>query len=335
MVKMMSKIKYILKRIKNMNFKNFFKTINDVHERSHKSRVYLFFDMIICGFKYQAGYMDYQLFEMYKMNSEERKTVITRGINNEIQKKYNKPEYLKFFRNKVEFNKKFDKYLHRDWLYLDDNYEDFLKFLKGKKEIIVKPTAGSCGQNISKIYVKDENPKKLFQKLIDNKTRLVEEVAVQCEEIAKFHPSSINTIRVVTLNGKVVVAFLRIGNFGNVVDNFNHGGLAAPIDINDGKIKFAAIDKNHHEYEDHPYTGVKIKGAEIPKWKDVKKLCEEASKVVPEIGYVGWDVCVGKKEPFLIEGNEFPGHDIYQLPPHRNGNIGLLPVFKKAMEEEK
>jgi D-alanine-D-alanine ligase-like ATP-grasp enzyme len=69
-------------------------------------------------------------------------------------------------------------------------------------------------------------------------------------------------------------------------------------------------------------------------WEDVKKLCIEASKVVPKVGYVAWDVCLGSKKPCLIEGNDFPGHDLYQLPVHRKGNIGLLPVFKKAMGEK-
>ena len=50
------------------------------------------------------------------------------------------------------------------------------------------------------------------------------------------------------------------------------------------------------------------------------------------MGYVGWDVCVGENGPLLIEGNEFPGHDIYQLPPHRTEDIGMLQLFKKAME---
>ncbi len=336
MVKRMGKLKYVLKRIKNMNFGNFFKTVDDVHKKCGKPRVVVFFDAIACGFKYQAGYVDYQLFEMYKMNKEERKTIITRGINNDIIKKYNKSEYFKYFNDKYEFNKKFDKYLMRDWLYLDgNNLEDFKKFLKGKKEIIVKPTVGSCGKGVDKIKVSDYKPEELYQKLVSENRKLVEEVAIQCKEISKLHPTSINTVRVVTLNGTVVVAFLRMGNKGYVVDNFNHEGLVAPIDVETGTIKYIAIDKQHNEYEIHPYTNEKIVGLKIPMWKEIVKLCEDASKVIPEIGYVGWDVCVGEKTPFLIEGNEFPGHDLYQLPPHRDGNIGLMPVFNKAMEEGK
>lgn len=332
----MSKLKYIFKRIRNMNFGNFLKTVDDVHRKSGKSKIYIFFDAISCGFKYQAGYVDYQLFEMYKMNKEERKTIVTRGINNDIIKKYNNKEFFKYFNDKALFNEKFDKYLKREWIYLtEDNYEDFLKYLKGKKEIIIKPTVGSCGKGVDKIKVSDYEPKKLYDKLLTDNIRLVEDVAVQCKEIGKMHPTSINTVRVVTLAGKVVVAFLRMGNKGYVVDNFNHEGLVAPIDIKDGIIKYIAIDKQHNEYEIHPYTNEKIVGLQIPMWDKIVELCESACKEIPEIGYIGWDVCVGEKEPFLIEGNEFPGHDLYQLPPHRDGNTGLLPLFESVMEENK
>ena len=62
---------------------------------------------------------------------------------------------------------------------------------------------------------------------------------------------------------------------------------------------------------------------------------EEITKEIPEVGYVGWDVCLGMKDPFLIEANEFPGHDLYQLPVHRNDNYGVLPLFEEAMKEGK
>mgnify|MGYP003490077018 CR=1 FL=1 len=81
--------------------------------------------MIHCGMKYQAGYMDYKLFEMYDLNDKQRKTIVTRGINNSIVKKYNNPEYMKYFHEKPLFNKKFNKYLLRDWLQLDGTEENF------------------------------------------------------------------------------------------------------------------------------------------------------------------------------------------------------------------
>ncbi len=95
----MEKIKYLLKVIKKMNFKQMMKKINEVHKKSKKPRLFIFIDMIVCGFKYQAGYMDYWLFEMYNLNRKERKTILTRGMNNYLIKKYNDPNYIHIFEN--------------------------------------------------------------------------------------------------------------------------------------------------------------------------------------------------------------------------------------------
>ena len=331
----MKKIKYLIKRICNMNFSNFFNTLNDVHKKTGKNKVYIFFDMIICGFKYQAGYIDYNLFEMYNMNRYERSTVITRGINNEIIKKYNDPEYMKIFNDKIKFNERFNKYLKRDWLELTgNNKKEFAKFCEKHPKFVAKPTKESCGKGVEIIDSTDKKIYDLYNDLYNNKQILVEEIAVQCKKLSDLHPDSINTLRVVTLKGTVVTALLRIGNNHNNVDNFNHEGLCVPIDIEDGIVKYQAIDKKGNLYEKHPITKKEIVGFKVPKWNEVKKICEQAALEIPQVGYIGWDVCVTKDDICFIEANEFPGHDLYGLPPHRTNNIGLLPKFQEAMKKE-
>ena len=330
----MGKTKYLIKRILKMNYKQFFDTIDEVHSKTNKNKLAIFIDIINCGIKYQAGYIDYNLFEMYNLTKEERKTIITRGINNEILKKYNDQTKAYIFEDKALFNKLYDKYLNREWIFLKDNLEEFKEYLKGKDEIIVKPLSLSCGKGVEKIKVSDYEPEELYNHLIKTERFLVEDVAKQNKEISKIYPESVNTVRIVTLNKKVVAAFIRFGNLGNVVDNFNHDGMVTTINIETGIVEYPALDKKKNIYEIHPYTNEKIIGLKIPMWDKVKELCIEACSVTPEIGYIGWDVCVGEKEPCLIEGNDFPGHDLYQLPIHRNNGIGLLPIFEKAMEEK-
>lgn len=334
----MGKVSYMIKRITSMNYGNMFKTIDLVKKKSNKPKFIIFCDMVYCGLRFGAGYVDYYQFQMYNMKNSEKKTIITRGINNSICKKYNDKTEIYKFEDKAIFNKIFDKYLNRDWLKLDgeeENLDLFIKFCKKHPVIIVKPLDASCGKGVEKIDTKNMDIKSLYHKLIRNKQTLIEEVADQNHVLNEIYPLSVNTLRVVTLNKKVVTAYLRIGNDGNVVDNFNHGGMVTAVNIDNGMIEFPAIDKATKVYEIHPYTNKKIVGTQIPMWDDVKKLCIEASKVVPKVGYVAWDVCLGEKKPCLIEGNDFPGHDLYQLPVHRKGNIGLLPIFKKAMGEKK
>ncbi|MDD3392628.1 MAG: sugar-transfer associated ATP-grasp domain-containing protein [Bacilli bacterium] len=329
------KLKYLFKRFYNMDFKNMFSTINKVESKTHKSKIVIFFDIIYCGFKYQAGYSDYYLFEMYKMNRKERKTVVTRGVNNSLIKFFNNAKYCDYFRNKVKFNQRFDKYLNRKWLYLNE-YDEFIDFIKPLKEIIVKPIDGTCGKKIEKITIKNKDYNELFNYLKTNNLLLIEEVIKQHDKLNKLHPTSINTIRIVTIayqdKATILTAFLRIGN-GKVVDNFNSGGMVAPVNIKTGIIHFPALDKDGHLYKKHPLTNINIIDFKVPYFKEAKELCMRAALEIPEIRMIGFDVAITPDGPVLVEGNEFPGHDIYQLPPHRKGNIGLLPDFEKSLKE--
>ena len=130
----MGKIKYLFQRITTMSFKNMFDTIDLIHKKTNKNKVFLFFDMINCAIKYQAGYMDYKLYEMYDLNSKQRKTIITRGINNALVKKYNDLSLSKIFNDKILFNQKYGKYLGREYFVVnEDNYNEFEEFALRQK----------------------------------------------------------------------------------------------------------------------------------------------------------------------------------------------------------
>lgn len=335
----MGKIKYLCGRIFSMHFDKMFEKIDDIHNKTGKSKIYLFFDMINCGLKYQAGYMDYWLFEMYDLNRAQRKTVVTRGINNAFIKRFNDPAYMKYIDDKLEFNRRFEKFLKRDWLDVHTATDEQLAaFCEKHPTFMAKPENGMCGKGIQKLNFSDfESVEALRKHLVEANLMLLEEPVVQHPDLMRLHPNSVNTCRVITIakDGKtrVVAAYLRIGN-GKYVDNFNSGGMVVPIEEDRGEIIYPALDKSGNLYEKHPMTGVSIKGFKIPLWDEVIKLVCEAGQVVPQVGLVGWDVCVTEKGPLLIEGNEFPGHDIYQLPPHRTNGIGVLPKFKRAIDGE-
>ena len=78
----MSGFGYIMRCIKSMNFKNLFATVNEIHGITGKNRPFLFCDVVWCGLRYGAGYRDYRLNEWWTLNGKQRKTYVTRGINN-------------------------------------------------------------------------------------------------------------------------------------------------------------------------------------------------------------------------------------------------------------
>lgn len=331
----MGRVKYLISRIAQLNYGQMFRKIDEVHEKSGKTKVGIFFDMIYCGVVYQAGYMDYALFEMYNLNRKQRKTVVTRGKNNAFIKRFNDPAYMSKIENKLSFNTLFGKYLKRDWLDLSSaDFEKFEQFIRLHPVFMAKPVDGMCGKGIEKITAAEHDTAELFAYLKERRLTLLEEVAIQHPDLMALHPNCVNTCRVITLlkgdTVHVIAAYLRIGN-GKIVDNFNSGGMVVPINKENGRIEYPALDKANNLYEKHPLTGVSIKGFVIPMWDQVIALVKEAGHVVPQVGLVGWDVCVTESGPCLIEGNDFPGHDIYQLPPHRTNGIGVLPEFEKAI----
>lgn len=331
----MGKFTYLIKRIANMNYKGMFDVASNVSKKTNKNYLLVLSDIIYSGLKYQAGYNDYLEFQFYLLNKEERKTYLTRGINNAIIKKYNDKNSFYKFDDKVEFNKLFDKYLKRDWIYLREaKGDDFAEFLKKKKAVIIKPIDGDGGVGIEKININSKTDgKKLYRQLRKTNQVLVEDFIKQHPDMDKLYKNSVNTLRMFTFykDGKVTFlqGILKIGN-GGVVDNFSSGGMYTFVNKN-GKVIAPAIDKNDNVYEKHPKTKTDIVGFKVPMFKEAVKLVKEAAKEVPEIAYVGWDVAISKDGPVLIEGNSFPG--VFQLrPSFSKDKKGILPTYQKVMD---
>lgn len=330
----MSKFGYLFQRVLNMNYGAMVKKIHAIHQKTGKGHLSIFRDMKDCAVKYGAGYMDYDLFEMYNMNDEQRATVLTRGRNNDLVKKYNDPAYVHIFDSKAEFNTLFQSFIRRDWVDMSSQDDEaVLEFLRRHSRFVAKPLAGSCGKGIEKLNTGDfDSPEACLAYLKAQPTAYeLEELIVQHEAVSAIYPYAINTVRTVTVNHngriKVVVTYFRIGNGSRHVDNFNSGGMVVPVDENTGIVLDRAIDKQKNLYEVHPQTGAVIKGFQFPCWQQAMELARSAAAVVPQIGYVGWDIAFTPDGPCIVEGNNYPGHDIYQLPEHTPNKIGVLPKF--------
>ena len=305
-----------------------------ISKKTKKNTLFILIDMIKCGFKYQAGYYDYQEFEFYNLNNEERKTYLTRGKNNEIVKKFNDKSSFYKFENKVEFNKIFDTYLKRNWMVLNSsNYSEFKEFFKTHNSIIVKPIDDEGGNGVEKfVYSNNINCKDLFDKLVSHNQLLIEECIKQHKDMNTLYDKSVNTMRMFTFykNGEsyFLQAVLKIGN-GGVVDNFSSGGMYTYVS-SDGDVYVEAIDRNDNIYTKHPISNHKIVGFKVPMFNEAIELVKECAKVIPEVAYVGWDVAISENGPVIVEGNCFPG--VYQVKPSLvDKKEGLIPKYNEIM----
>ena len=333
----MAKISFLIRRALRMDWKAMWKTAGMLQKKTGKSRFSLICDMAGCAKKYGAGYVDYKIAEMYRLNDTQRDTVITRGISNGIVSRMNDKAFWHFFDNKCEFNQLFHDHVKRGWLdFTKTTEEEFAAFLQGRGDIICKPIDGSSGRGIEK-HTPEEyaDPKKLYQELKERGIGIIEDRVIQHDAISALCPTSVNTIRVATLLGDkkegIVYAYIRIGN-GKVMDNVDCGGMAAPIDLETGIISGPGADKSGNVFEKHPMTGHEIRGTQIPYWKEVRELCLSAMHVVPQVRFVAWDVAITPDGPVFIEGNSFPSHAIPQFAAHFPDGIGILPRFREFID---
>lgn len=329
----MRKFKYLFKRIMQLDYKNMFKIAKKIGKKINRNYIIILFDMMICGFKYQAGYYDYQEFEFYNLNSKERKLYLTRGKNNEIVRVYNDKSKFHIFENKNEFYATFDKFIKRKWIEIDKNTkEEFINFFKDNKEIIIKPIDGEGGKGVEKLIYNEQEVNEIYDR-IKEKQFIAEQCIKQNEKMNKLYDKSVNSLRMFTFykdgQAHFLQAVLKIGN-GGVVDNFSSGGMYTYVN-EEGYVFVEAIDQADNIFYEHPISKTQIVGFKIPMFEEAVSLVKEAAKVVPEIGYVGWDVAIGENEPIVIEGNCFPG--VFQTKPSLSKTKeGLIPKYSKVMD---
>lgn len=328
----MKNIGFIVKRIFGMDYKAMFQNIALIHKKTGRSRIWLFQDMIRCTMKHGSGHIDYEQFEMYNMTEAQRATYLTRGRNNAIVKQYNDPAYNHIVHNKDEFNAHFDKYLKRDWALLR-NKDDAIRFLSSHEDFMIKPLDGSCGIGIRKLKASAyESPEAAYASLWSSDgNALLEELIIQHPALNAIYSGSVNTVRAVTLykdgKARVITTCFRMGNNGNHVDNLNNGGMVVPVDEKTGLIALRAMDKEKKVYSVHPSTGNPIQGFSFPDWDWAMNMVCEAALEIPQIGYMGWDIAFTPNGPVLVEGNEYPGNGLLQLPEHTPDKIGIMPKF--------
>lgn len=282
-----------------------------------------------------AVYKDYYLYNFYDLSIEEQKEYVTKGyIRDKILKKYNtKAKNVKIFTEKDLFNKKFDEFMHRVWFTnVDLTFDVFKDKINGLSRLIYKPLSASCGKGITDFKLNPDNLETVYQELVSYPPGVVEEYVVQHPEIAEFAPSSVNTIRVVSIyDGKdthIIYSGLRMGGGTSVVDNFHSGGIVALIDVETGIINTDAINMKRDRFSEHPLTHKKIVGTQIPFWDEIKDMIDKAARKVPGMGYLGWDVAVTKDGPLLIEANTTPWPGIIQLPHSIIEKKGMKYLFR-------
>ena len=186
----------------------------------------------------------------------------------------------------------------------------FRDFVANHSEFIIKPLFLDSGLGVKKIEVKGMDFATVLSECPDDDF-MAEELIVESESLAKYNPSSVNTLRINTVyfddnDIEIFRPIMRFGNGNVVVDNAHFGGLFAVVDPKTGLMTHAG-DLDRHDYVNHPYTKLPIVGQTIPNWEEACEISRMAARRLPDHVFTGWDLALTDSGWVIIEGNAKPG----------------------------
>ncbi|MFD2673960.1 sugar-transfer associated ATP-grasp domain-containing protein [Gulosibacter bifidus] len=292
-------------------------------------------DMLWCSVRHELGFRDYAMWEFASLNARERKTWMTHPKSHLINERYNDEHDRKLFSDKLAFYQRFDDLLGRAWIDARSATDaEFAAFIAEHPQVVVKPFDGHGGAGVAKRDFTDvTDAAALRAELLASNQSLVEACIEQHPELARLHPQSVNTIRIIGFNkGKgdfrLLAAVLRIG-CGDAVDNFASGGMYTMLDEH-GTALYPGVNKNGEVFATHPLTNEQIAGFQVPHFEEIMTMLEDAASRIPSVPYVGWDVAVTEHGPLIIEGNH--NSSVFQAKPSVSGSkIGLLPHYQRQI----
>lgn len=285
-------------------------------------------DILNMAKKYRFSAEEYFYYHFADKSEQERSSFMSDLNRIDFCEKLNKAKNLAIFDDKMKSAEVFSEYYKRDLCGVKNeaDAEAFLSFVEKHPRFMLKPMTGTCGSGIEILNLGEcVDKKQKFNELLKrycsgiNDGFIVEELIIQTPEMAQFHPSSLNTIRVATVKFdegvEVIASFFRTGRGGNIVDNAGAGGVFGTIDIETGVIN-AVGDEFGNSYEAHPDSNVKMVGFAIPKWEEAKEMAKELATVVEGNRYSGWDLALTENGWVMIEGNA-RGQFVWQIPTQK------------------
>jgi len=183
----------------------------------------------------------------------------------------------------------------------------------GDGEVVLKRALGGSGGKEVRFLTVDELPTVLTPLLRHRglyEDWILQRPVRQCDALAAFNQSSVNTLRVMTYRSSEGVrhlsSFFRMGRAGQRVDNMSSGGLSCGVDPETGTLRRygRVYESLHAPVEHHPDSGIAFEGFCVPSWEEVLAACTRGHESIPALDLISWDIAVDEDgRPTFIEFN--------------------------------
>lgn len=282
-------------------------------------------DVVWAEIKYRISAEEYFILNFENLSRRGKKTFIGELDKNRFADLLNDGRLARIFDNKDETYEHFGEYYKRDLLRVrgENSVGAFTSFAAQHPVFVAKPVSAACGAGVGKYDVSDYRSAEELFEVLNKKFDgdfIAEELIVQSEFTEKFHPASVNTVRITTLrtpDGTVLCyPFIRIGKGDSTIDNISSGGIMGLIDVETGVI-YDIYSEDGKKYINHPDTGVRILGAEIPGWKDAVDTAVKLAEVLPGNRYTGWDLALTADRGWMMVEANRRAQMVFQYPSGR------------------
>ena len=285
---------------------------------------------------YQIRYKEYFLFRFDELSDKGKREYIGDYERYYMLTALSTLSVRELFNKKYETYLRFKPYYHRDVIKVFSSQDRlaFDQFISTHKKVIAKPLDDSFGNGVFLIQTDtpDFSADDTFNKIISRGEYILEECIIQCEETAKFHPNSVNTLRIATFfDGNKTIplfSFFRTGRGNQIVDNGGAGGIFTSVDVATGISITPGIDEDGNTYLCHPDSGEQMIGIRIPKWNEMLELLDQLARVVPEQQYVAWDLALTNSGWVMVEANS-KGQFVQQYAEHKGCRRIMNIIYNK------
>ncbi len=262
--------------------------------------------------KYLLKYgLSYEEFYWFDVRNNDPASFVTECKRWKYFKKLNTIKGCKVYTCKGKTYQLFSDLYGRDIVTVNTK-DDYDSFLINHSAFVYKDESNCCGKGVKLYNTAEKNKDELWENLKNKVPFVMEEPIEQGNELAIFHPQSVNTIRIVTIltgnspdDYKVIhySPFFKTGRGNSFVDNGGAGGILCSVGM-DGTITSDGIDELTKVYREHPDTHISFKGKKLPEFEQALKLAETAALRYHKNRYVGWDMAYTKEGNWVIvEGN--------------------------------
>ena len=278
-------------------------------------------DILFCHFAYGFTSDEYFAYELREKKAEERNSYIS--DRDRIKMAFRLNDYFDagIFLDKYQTYLAYHDVFKREAILIqsDEDKENYQKFVQCHPVFIKKRVDLARGESVSVISLDGtaEMQESVYREIRKSGSCILEEKIEQKEELAVFHPSSVNTIRCVAIWGKdgveIPYCILRTGRSGSVIDNASAGGISAAIDPKTGIVVTDGMDERNTVFQSHPDGKVTFKGYQMPEWPAFLALIQDVATRREGIRFIGWDIAYSTKGWCVVEGNFAPQLEARQV----------------------